>query len=327
MPDRAPESPAHGGFLRRRTRRGAALAAALLALTSCAPSPPDGVPAEPLAHEVRRDDALAQQVPQWVRQDGVLTIGTDPSFPPMEDVLPDGRLTGIDIQLASAIAQTLGLRPAFRLDAFTAIEPGVRAGRFEMGIAALSVAPGQRLSTDAVLYFQAGSQLVRPIGSGVVPDALCGLPVGTPEGSVQIQQLVADSAACIEAGAAPIAIIAGETQEAATRDLLAGRTAALLTDSPVAQVAVREHPEALELAGPAAAPLPYAILVPQAQTAGSLGVPVLNAVNRLIGSSVYTAILDDAGITDGAVPQAVLVRAGIPIPADPFGPPDGAPDG
>jgi polar amino acid transport system substrate-binding protein len=298
--------------------RTAAVLAGLVLAACAPPAPPPGVPVVPLAHPVRTDEQLAAAVPDRVRQDGRLTIGTDPSFPPMEEVLADGRIAGVDIQLALAIARVLGLQADFRLDAFTAIQPGVRAGRFELGIAALSVAPGQRLSTDAVLYYVAGSQLVRPVGSAASLAALCGLAVGTPEGSVQIEDLAGRSRACSDGGAAPITIVAGETQEDVTADLLAGRTAGMLTDSPVAQVAARTHPGRLELAGPAENPLPYAMLTAPSETSGSFALQVLGALNRLIADGTYLAILQEAGIGDGAVDRAVLVRADTAVPDDPF---------
>jgi polar amino acid transport system substrate-binding protein len=317
VPTPATDSP---GSWRAAALRPAAALLALTALTACAPDLAPGVPAAPLAHEVATDRELAAQVPAPVRADGLLTIGTDPSFAPMESVLPDGTIDGVDIQLSSAIARTLGLRPEFRLEAFSAIESAVRAGRFDIGIAALSVTPGQRLSTDAVLYMLAGSQLVRPVGSTATLDTLCGLRVGTPEGSVQIQALLERSGRCLAAGTPPIAITAADTQEAATQDLLDGATDAVLTDSPAAQAEVRARPALLELGGPSIDPLPYAILAPRSETTGNFAVQVLGAVNRLIEDGVYDAILQDAGIEEGGVARAVLVRANTPVPRDPFGP-------
>ena len=81
----------------------------------CTPSPPPGVPTAPLPTTVATDRELADRVPYQLRNRGVLDIGTDPPYRPMEYLTSDGRLTGVDVHLAQAIAAKLHLAAAFSL--------------------------------------------------------------------------------------------------------------------------------------------------------------------------------------------------------------------
>lgn len=292
---------------------GLLLAAAVA--TSCAPNFNVGIEYVPLDFAVETNRELADRVPDRIRVDGALSIGTDPSFPPMEYTLPDGRITGVDIELALAIAETLDLDPVFSLEAFTALESGVRARRFELGIAALSIAPDQILATDAVIYFVAGTQLVRPRGSDLAYGNLCGRTIGTLEGAIQVDTLNALSAVCVAVNQEPIIVFAAEDQSVVTQALLDEQIDGMVTDSPVAQTVARDNASRLELTGTTYDPLPYAMLT-NADDPG-FGTVLLNALNYLIETGVYDRILSSYGIEEGAVSQGIRVPAGTPFKSIP----------
>lgn len=272
----------------------------------CAPTIVPGVPAAELPFEVRADPDLARQVPEAVAADGLLNIGTDPAYPPME-FIEDGLLHGVDIQLAQAVAAKLGLVASFTMEAFTALEPGVRAGRFELGAAALSLAPGESMSTDAVLYLASGTRLARRAGSGVELTRMCGHPVAALEGSAQVEDLAAESKECEAGGSLPITVLAKEDLSDVTKAVLSGVAHAMVADSPVVQAVTREHAAELELTPDTAFPDSLALL-----TAPSLGELVVAALGELIAEGTYDAILHGNGLTEGAVDAAVLVPAGQP---------------
>ncbi|MFN8126631.1 MAG: hypothetical protein U0R64_09020, partial [Candidatus Nanopelagicales bacterium] len=85
------------------------LAAAVVVLVAgCSGSPPSTGPTAS-SPALARVDRLATQVPHQLRTDGILTIGTDPSYPPMEFVSRSGTaVEGADIDLAGAVSTVLG---------------------------------------------------------------------------------------------------------------------------------------------------------------------------------------------------------------------------
>lgn len=252
-------------------------------------------------------EALAQRVPETVAEDGVLRIGTDPSYKPMEYVNGDQQLTGLEIQLVMAVAQKLGLTPWFDPEAFTAVEAGVRADRFELGAAALTVPPGERLTTDAVLYLPSGVRLARHQGSALQLSGMCGARIAALEGSRQLTALGEASERCEAAGSAPIIIVAFLTQEDVTRAVLTRSAEGMVADAPVVQSAVHSYPAELDLAPGEIDPAPFALL---AAAGSELSVLVAAAIDELIADGRYDEILAGFGVKQGAAGAAVVLPAG-----------------
>ena len=72
---------------------------------------------------------------------GMLTFGTSPDYPPFEN-LENGEYVGLDIDIAKAIAEKLGLECKFEALQFDAIIPAVAAGgQVDLGISGFSVDP------------------------------------------------------------------------------------------------------------------------------------------------------------------------------------------
>ena len=70
--------------------------------------------------------------------DGVLSMATEATFPPYEYY--DGDATvGIDVEIAQAIADKLGLELQVTDIAFDSIIPGVQSGKYDLGLAGMTV--------------------------------------------------------------------------------------------------------------------------------------------------------------------------------------------
>lgn len=288
---------------RRRGAPAARLTVSLLALgllAGCTGSPPAPPPAPDPDPSV--DERLARLVPEAIRSDGKLTVGTDPSYPPMSFTTPDGAsVQGVDVDLISGIATVLGLTPVFNEDAFTALPVAVRTGRVEVGISALTVRLPHRL-TDAVLYYRSGSQLVRNNRApGLTTDTMCGTTIAVLEGSYQVVQLKTASRNCVASGQNPVSIEALSDQRQVTRAALSV-AAGMLTDTPVASYSVQQHPDRLTLAGEPVAPAPLGMLT--APELPRLARAIRGALQRLIDSGYYDQVLRTWGVPEGAVSTA-----------------------
>ena len=67
-----------------------------------------------------------------------LTMATNAEFPPYEYV-EDGKIVGIDAEIAALIADKLGMELEIVDVAFDSIIPGVQSGKYDMGMAGLTV--------------------------------------------------------------------------------------------------------------------------------------------------------------------------------------------
>jgi polar amino acid transport system substrate-binding protein len=257
---------------------------------------------------------LADKVPERVREDGVLVVGIDPSYPPME-FLERGQAIGADLDLMVAIGQRLGLRVEFREDTYALLVPGVAAGRFEAAISALSVDDNDLQNARMVTYYSAGSQLaVRPPPKKRFgPNNLCGRKIAVLDGSLQYAQLVEKSANCVEQQKKPIRISTYQSQAPATQAVKDGKAYGTLADSPVIEAAVSESKGQLVTNGKPFTKAPYGIAI--ADNRKKLARAVQGALDSMMQDGTYQQILETWGISGGAISQPkILTRNDIPEP-------------
>ncbi|HRY10745.1 MAG: transporter substrate-binding domain-containing protein [Actinobacteria bacterium] len=257
---------------------------------------------------------LAAKVPEKIRADGLLTVGIDPNFPPME-YLDRGQAIGADLDLMRAIADRLGLEAQFIEDAYALLVPGVAAGRFETAISALAVDDNDLQNATMLTYYRSGSQLaVRPPAKKRFgPRNLCGRKITVLDGSIQYSQLVERSANCVENKKDPIRILSFQSQAPATQAVLDGKAYGTLADSPVIESAVRESNGQLVTNGKPFDVSPFGIAI--AAERKQFAELMQDALKSLMEDGTYQQILDDWGITEGAITDPrILTRKNIPEP-------------
>jgi len=92
-------------------------------------------------------------------EQGVLIMVTNAEFPPYE-FWDDGRIVGIDAEIAQAIADKLGL--TLRIDDidFNAIIPAVTSGRADMGMAGMTVTEERMQNVNFSISYATGVQAI-----------------------------------------------------------------------------------------------------------------------------------------------------------------------
>ncbi len=79
---------------------------------------------------------------KYLIKDGVLQVGSEISYPPMEYVDDDGTTyKGFDVDFAKAIGELLGVKVEFVSVTFDAIFSGLDKGSYDLGMAAISITP------------------------------------------------------------------------------------------------------------------------------------------------------------------------------------------
>jgi polar amino acid transport system substrate-binding protein len=277
----------------------APLSAALL-LTGCgaggsgAPESTGGAPgATPGAAPVAKDEALAKLVPPNVAADGKLVFGTDASYPPNEFYDTDGRtFIGMDVDLAKAVAQKLGLTAEFQNSAFGAILLGVESGKYEAGISSFTINKERTATVDMVSYFNVGTKAAVLKGNPdkLDLDNLCGKPVGVQLDTVQVDDLATRSKKCQAEGKPVIAVTALQAQTDVTLALTAKRVVAMLADAPVVSYAITQTSGQLEALGTQYLAAPYGIELKKNN--GDLAKAVQGAIQSLIADGTYGKIVD-----------------------------------
>ncbi|MDP1719750.1 MAG: ABC transporter substrate-binding protein [Candidatus Nanopelagicaceae bacterium] len=251
------------------------------------------------------DEALVKMVPTDVAADGILTFGSDGTYPPNEFVGTDGKtMEGMDIDLGIAIAAKLGLKAEFINAPFDSIIPAIQSGKYEAGISSFTDNKEREQVLDFVTYYSAGSSWAAKIGSTLTPDTACGKNIAVQKGTVQADDITARSKACTDAGKPAITINQYQSQQDATATVISGKNDAMLADSPITGYAVKTSDGQLQIIGTVYDTAPYGVGLPKAK--GDFAKAVQGAIAAIIADGTYASILDKYGAADGGVTESVI---------------------
>lgn len=254
------------------------------------------------APAAKADDALASKVPEAIKKDGKILVGSDASYAPSEFIDADGKtIKGFDVDLFKAVAQKLGLEANFQNAKFDSIINGVKSGKYEIGVSSFTVNADRMKQVNMVSYYSAGTQWFAAKGNPqkVDPENACGMKVAVQTGTVQeSEDLPVRQKACKAAGKPAIKVDSYQGQDQATSSVVSGKDDAGLADSPVGAYAVKQAAGKLELVGDIydAAPYGYAVPIDQKDLADA----VSEAVNALIEDGTYEKVLKKWGVEQGA---------------------------
>jgi lysine-arginine-ornithine-binding protein len=145
--------------MNKRTRR----IAAIIFLLICSPA-----------------SLLAQTGLQRIQKSGELRIGTDATYPPFETAEAD-KFSGFDVDLITAVARELGVKPKFINASFDGIFPALQNGTFDVVVSAVTITTerkAQMLFSDG--YYDSGNLIsVKKETQGISkPTDLVGKTVG-----------------------------------------------------------------------------------------------------------------------------------------------------
>ena len=290
------------------TRRAAAMTAAALLLVACGGGSSDSSSgdggagsASPLP-SVSADDALAAKVPAAIKDDGVITVGSDTTYAPSEFLAEDGQtIIGFDVDLFTLVAKKLGLDAEFQTAPFDSIIAGVSSGKYEVGVSSFTINPERVAQATMVSYYSAGTQWSTKEGNpkAVDPDNACGLRIAVQKATVQVDDITARSETCTAAGDPAITIDQYDAQSDATAAVVSGKDDAGLADSPVMAYAVQQTDGQLELLGDVYDSAPYGYVVAKDQT--EFAQALADALTSLIDDGSYGEVLATWGVESGAI--------------------------
>ncbi|MBP2167071.1 polar amino acid transport system substrate-binding protein [Erwinia toletana] len=184
---------------------------------------------------------------------GKLTYGTAATFMPFEYV-KDGKLSGFDIDLISALSARINLTPAPMPMEFKGLIPALQSKRLDIINSAMYVNPTRAAQVDFVPYLKIGSRVVvrkgNPEGITGRDLSLCGKNIAVTLGGIEESQARVDNSHCLEAKKPAINVM---TFPAATDSAVAvaqGRADAEFLSTPGSVALLSEKPGMFEAVGP-----------------------------------------------------------------------------
>ncbi|WP_071131593.1 transporter substrate-binding domain-containing protein [Enterococcus timonensis] len=159
----------------------------LLAACSSTPESSTDTSSTPNANTADNTTALAD-----IKEAGELVIGTSPDFAPFEFPMQvDGKneIVGVDIDIAQAVADSLGVDLKIMQLDFDNLLPSMQAGKLDMVLAGISATEERQASADfSTPYFTPSQKVVinkKDLATYTTPESLAGKNVGAQKGSIQ----------------------------------------------------------------------------------------------------------------------------------------------
>ena len=303
--------------LTTRTRVIAGIATTLIAgtaLTACssgtAGTSADDAAAAPSTATASMEvvPEAAELLPAKIADAGVLRVAIPTNEPPTQFYREGTKeMTGLNPDVASLVADALGLKLEVVVSNFDSIIPGLAADRFDMTVASMTPTEERMEALDFVEYVNMGSALVVPKGNPdqVDFDALCGARVAVLTGSYQLTVKIPDlNAACEAAGEQPMEIQQFQDTRQAISSLGSDRSDVVYADGPILSYAALQNPEIEVAAENDVAPVGIGM-----SQDGGLVEPVEAAMTAILESPEYVEVLKAYGLESMAVTEA---RVNVP---------------
>ncbi|MHA2788840.1 ABC transporter substrate-binding protein [Corynebacterium sp. S7] len=257
---------------------------------------------------------IAAMVPESVKSDGTLSVGSNPPFAPFEFKDSQGNIIGVEMDLGRALASVMGLEFQPVEQDFAMILPAVDAGTVDAGMSGFTDNEERRTNYDFVDFLYAGIQWAQQPGDNVDPNNPCGLTVAVQRTTVsETDDVRPKNEECIASGQDPITILSYDSSDNAALALMVGRADALSADSPVTAWAVNRSDGKLEIVGDMFAAAPYGIAVPKDS---ELGPALAAAMQHLIDTGEYQRILAQWSIEDGLLDHALINEQPVQQPVE-----------
>ncbi|MEV8434856.1 ABC transporter substrate-binding protein [Streptomyces sp. HUAS 31] len=262
---------------------------------------------------------LADKLPQAIRDKGVIKVGSDIAYAPVEFKDSSGKTVGIDPDLADAMGKQLGVTFQFENGTFDSLITGLRSKRYDIAMSAMTDTKDRQEGIDSdtgkkvgegvdfVDYFTAGVSIYTQKGKNTdikTWSDLCGKKIVLQRGTVSEDLAKAEAKKCT--GGKTITIEAFDNDQQAQTRLRAGGAAAGSSDFPVAAYAVKTSGGGndFQLVGEQVEAAPYGIAVAKNNT--QLRDALKAALDAIIANGEYEKVIKKWGVEDGSVKEATV---------------------
>ncbi|MCX4883549.1 MULTISPECIES: ABC transporter substrate-binding protein [unclassified Streptomyces] len=262
---------------------------------------------------------LADKLPASIRDKGVIKVGSDIAYAPVEFKDSSGNTAGIDPDLAAAMGKQLGVKFDFQNGTFDTLITGLRSKRYDIAMSAMTDTKDRQEGIDSktgkkvgegvdfVDYFNAGVSIYTKKGNdqGIKSwSDLCGKKIAVQRGTVSEDLAKAEAKKC-PAGKT-LAIESFDNDQQAQTRVRAGGVNAGSSDFPVSAYAVKTSGggKDFQIVGDQVEAAPYGIAVAKSST--QLRDALKAALDAIIKSGEYDKIIQKWGVADGAVKAATV---------------------
>ncbi|MEW1860806.1 ABC transporter substrate-binding protein [Streptomyces sp. NBC_00669] len=256
------------------------------------------------------------KLPKKFQDAGVIKVGTDASYAPMEQT-SNGKIIGIDPDIGAALAKQLGVKLEFTNGQFDGLITSLYTGREDIVMSAMSDTKDRQQGlddkgkktgkgVDFVDYYMSGSSLLVQKGNPKNISSLadvCGKTVAVQRGTIYEDAFKKQKTAC---GSKGLNIQAFDTDAEAQTRVKAGGAVADLNDTPVAAYIAQKsgNGKDFQIAGSPADAGPFGIALDKSNS--QLRDVLQQAMNAIIQDGSYAQVLHKWNADSGAIKTAAI---------------------
>lgn len=299
---------------RRLAGVGALAVAGALLLTACGDQTNDSSESESGSQGAKGSDApLFDELPKKIQDAGVIKVGSDIAYAPIEFRDESGKITGVDPDIGKALGDVLGVEFKFHNGDFDQLVVGMNSERYDVVMSAMTdtkerqegATDDAKGGADFVNYFKAGSAILVAKGNPKnieTLDDLCGKTVAAQRGTANEDLVLPQQKKCDDK---LTPFIADKDTDSITQ-LQTNRADAVVTDYPVAlyNELTAGDGKLFEVVGDQIDAAPYGIAVSKKNN--ELRDALQKAVQEIIDNGEYEKVLKKWKAESGAVEKATV---------------------
>lgn len=251
---------------------------------------------------------LYDELPQRIKDAGVIQVGSSIEYAPMEYYDTDGKtILGFDKEHGDLLAAQVGVPFEWNNSKFDGLITQLNSGRFDMISSAMTDNPERQQEVDFVDYYVAGMVLIVQAGnpSGITSvDDLCDKTIAVMRGGTQDQYIQSTVQPKCEAAGQSVELLAFDGESEALLQVKQGRADAGMQDYPVAVYNVAQSEGAYETVGEQVIANPLGLAFRKDDT--ELRDVMQKAVQATIDDGSYQKLIDAYDTPQGAIDEATV---------------------
>jgi polar amino acid transport system substrate-binding protein len=235
---------------------------------------------------------------------GTLVMSTNPTLPPLQFINSSGELKGMRVELGEEIAKRLCLTPEYVRIEFSAMIPGLQAGRWDMINTGIFVTPERAAMMNMIAYELQAISVSVPVGVEDVTEAddLAGKVVGVEIGGFEENKTKELSADLEARGLEPMEIRTFDNFALAYQALRAGQVEAVVSIDGVAKEYDARGDFRRAVSGLFPTPVALAMQNPE------LAQAVVSVLSEMKTDGSYDALFEQYGVA--SVTEDFVIAAG-----------------
>jgi polar amino acid transport system substrate-binding protein len=177
-----------------------------------------------------------------ITMNGELVVGTAASMPPLNMTTKDGEIIGMEIDLAKAMAHTMGVKLRLEAMQFHELLPALEAGKIDMILSGMTITPQRNMKVAFVgPYFKSGKAILTKLPT--MAQAQTPEDVNDPRKSI-VTLRGSTSEQFVKENLVKTKLVTANSYDEAIDMVINGKVDALFADYTICVVTIFRYPKA-----------------------------------------------------------------------------------